>query len=363
MAQQSQGRFRRFLPTPLGRILIIVLAVLVVFATYVYVQVIVAIPAMLIFGLALPIWAGLKRPRFLALAGLVIVLTVAPISTLVITQEILTPVGLASSPTDVPLSGGKQLMQNAGVQPFSGTSSTNFTWTVTVNPQNVPKGNSTPIWLILYVSTCPGATGPSSPYCTQPYPFHQINYTLNPNATAPFLETFHYQIGSNGIWDWQMGIYSKNNSTGKPYFQLLAGDPTYNGIEGPVIGGYATIYSELILTVYFQDFLFLAAPFYFVLLVYMLFKNRERRRKEMQQRAPGPTPPEDTEQTPSPPTKASPLPSSRAPPSTGSAATSATAADELNCPKCNAVVYAGEESCWKCGASLGQLRGKRASPG
>ena len=91
--------------------------------------------------------------------------------------------------------------------------------------------------------------------------------------TSPYTATFHYQIGSDGVWEWQMGVYTKNSTTHVPFFQLLVGDLTYNGIEGPVIGGFGTIYGDLLGSVYFQDILFLAAPFYFVLLIYMLFKN------------------------------------------------------------------------------------------
>lgn len=356
MAQQSKGRFRRFLSTTPGLIVLIVVAFLLVFATYVYVSVVIAIPALLLFGLALPIWAGIKRPRFLAILGLVIVVAVAPIATIVFTQEIMSPVPLANSASGSPFSVGSPVMQNASVHPFNGGASTNFTWKVTIFPQNVPKGNTTPVWLILYISTCPGATGNNSPYCSQPYPLTILNKTLPTSPTGPYTETFAYKIGTNGIWDWQMGIYTKNSTTGVPYFQLLVGDPTYNGIEGPVIGGFSVIYSELILTVYFQDILFLGAPFYFVLLVYMLFKNRERRRKEAQQRAPGPVPPDGgpaTAAAAAAPSKGAPLPSGQNPPgSSGAPPSASAAAQELNCPKCNAVVYAGEATCWKCGAAL-----------
>ena len=348
MAPAPPSRFRRFLLTAPGRIFLIVLAVLVVFASYVYISAIIAIPAMLLFGLAIPIWVGLKRPRYLALAGLAIILTVAPLAAVVITQEVLTPVGLASSSTDLSESNGQAILQNASVAPYTGTTSTNFTWTVTVFPANVAHGNTSPVWLDLYVSTCPGATGNNSPYCSQPYPLTVFNKTL-PNQTAPYTLTFHFQIGANGVWDWQMGLITKNSTTGKPFFQTLVGDPQYNGIEGPVIGGFATIYSELLLTVYVQDLLFLAAPFYFLLLIYMLFKNRERRKKEAQQRAPGPVPPGEPAPAAPPTAGGAPLPSSKQPPGTSA---SASTVPELNCPKCNAVVYAGEKSCWKCGAAL-----------
>ena len=351
MAQKSQGRFRRFLKTRLGQVFLIVLAALVVLATYSLVLAVVAIPAFLLFGLAVPIWSGQKRPGFLAVLGLVVVLVVAPTATILFTQEVRTPVSSADSLTGPGYSNGTAVLQNATVSPYLGSTGTNFTWTVTVFPRNVPADNSTPVELDLFISTCPGATGNNSPNCQQPYPFTLLtNTSLPPNATAPYNVTFHYQIGSNGIYDWQMGIYTKNRTTGVPYFQLLQGDPTYNGIQGPIIGTFTTTYSELVATVYFQDLLFLGAPFYFVLLIYMLFKNRERRRKEAQQRAMGPVPPSAPAgggpQGPS----GAPLPSSKGPPGTPPAVSAPV--QELNCPKCNAVVYAGEKSCWKCGAIL-----------
>ena len=102
MAQQPPSPFRRFLRTPVGRLVLVLLAVAVVFATYAYVSVIIAIPAILLFGLALPIWVGLKRPRFLAVVGLAIILTVGPLANIVFTQDILTPVGSAESATGAP---------------------------------------------------------------------------------------------------------------------------------------------------------------------------------------------------------------------------------------------------------------------
>jgi len=340
--------FRRFLRTRLGGVVLIAVTILVVFGSYVYVEALLAIPVFLLFGLALPIWAGIKRPRFLALSGLVVVLIVAPLSTLVITQDVRTPVPLASSLTDLPGTGGNALLQNAGVSPYTGTTSTTFTWTVTVYPKYMPTGNTTLVNLSLYVSTCPGATSTSPPsWCSAGYPFTQLNHTfsLPPNSTSPITVSFNDTIGSNGIWDWQMGVYTKNSTTGKVYFQTLVGDATYNGIEGPVVGDFGTTYFELLGTIYIDDALFLGAPFFVILLIYALFKNRERRRNEARQRSAGPVPP-----TGGPSEGTEPLsPPATRPATTGSGT---PASPEKTCPNCNAVVYVNETRCWKCGADL-----------
>ena len=345
MARQQSGRFRSFAQTPPGKVFLVAVALVMTFASYVYVETLVAIPAMLLFGLAVPIWLGLKAPRFLALSGLVILLLVAPISNLVITQDIMTPIGASASGTALPDGNGGAVLSNAVVSPYVGGTSTNFTWTVTVSPQYIPKGNSTPLFLTLYVSTCPGATGNNSPVCTTPYPYYQFNDTSVANISAEANATFHFQIGSVGIWDWQMSIAMRNLSTGNLTYIFLVGDPTYNGIEGPVVGTYWTTYESLLLTIYFDDFLFLGAPFYFVLLIYMILKRRERSRADAVRRAQAPPTPADAGPS---------LPSSpeggggAAVPPTSTAPTVAEGA----CPNCGAVVYAGEKTCWKCGAQL-----------
>ena len=345
MARQQSGRFRSFAQTPPGKAFLVAVAILITVGSYAYVETLVAIPAMLLFGLAVPIWLGLKAPRFLALSGLVILLLVAPLSNLAITQDIMTPIGASASGSTLPNGNGGSVLNNALVSPYVGGTSTNFTWTVTVYPQYIPSGNSSPLFLTLYVSTCPGATGNNSPNCASGYPYYQFNDTSIANITSETNASFHFQIGSIGIWDWQMSVAMRNLSTGNLTYIFLVGDPTYNGIEGPVVGTFWTTYESLLLTIYFDDFLFLGAPFYFVLLIYMILKRRERSRADAIRRAQAPPTPQDAGPS---------LPSTTGNAGGGAAPAAATGptVQEGACPNCGAVVYAGEKTCWKCGAQL-----------
>lgn len=346
MQQQQKGGFRRFLVTPVGKALLVAATILVVFASFVYIQTIVAIPVFLLFGLALPIWIGIKAPRFLALSGLVVILLVAPVANAVISQEILTPLSPASSGTGLPYSNGSSpVLQNAFVTPYTGGSSTNFTWQVTIYPQYLPYPNSSLEWITLYISSCPGATGNSSPYCSPPYTLWSLNDSSIANATAPTMVTFHYTIGTQGIWDWQMELAFRNGTAGNTSYMLLVGDATYNGLEGPVVGTYSTVYLALLPTLYVDVLLFLGLPFYIVLLIYMVIKSRQRRREDAARRAAGP-----------PPTEESGSGGSAAAPSVGTPgpapASGVPVPTEGACPNCGAVVYANETTCWKCGASI-----------
>lgn len=351
MQQQQTGRFRRFLQTRIGRVLLLAVAIVVVFAATGYVSPLVGIPAMLVFGLALPIWAGYKAPRYLALSGLVILLLVAPLANVALTQQIMTPIGASSSSNSAPVGNGGSVLQNALVTPYVGGTGTNFTWTVTVYPQYIPTGNSTPLWINLYISNCPGATTNDSSLCTPPYPFVDLNLSWV-NGTSTY--EFHHQIGSLGIWDWQLSVTVRNVASSALYDIFLTGDPTYNGIEGPVVGTFGDIYTSLLLDVYLEVFLYLGASFYFVLLIYMIFKRRERGKADAARRAAGS--PTAEESGPSLPT------SSKGPGGVGPPSATIASPKEGACPSCGAVVYAGEKTCWKCGASLGPGSGGSPLP-
>ncbi|MGP8077561.1 MAG: hypothetical protein ACLQD8_02525 [Thermoplasmata archaeon] len=253
-------------------------------------------------------------------------------------------------------------LENASVSPFHGISSTEFTWTVTVAPRYVASTDSSPLWVELYISTCPGATSNASSVCSAGYPFIVLTdyFCTDPSTIAtceasvtplaqPVTVSFNYTIGSNGIWEWQMGLGVEDLAAHTPTYTLLVGDPQYNGLEGPVVGSFGTIFEVVLPSVYLEDFLYLGAPFYAVLLLYAVFKNRERKREDAKERNAGPIPPTSAAETAASgaPTAATPLGSAPAakPPS-------GPGKGELACPNCEAVVYPGEAKCWKCGSSL-----------
>jgi hypothetical protein len=354
--QQQRGGFRRFLQTAPGKALLIAITILVTFASFVYVDTLIAIPAFLLFGLAIPIWVGLKSPRYLAISGLVVVLLVAPIANAVITQEVLTPLGTSASDNVLPYGNGGSVMQGAIVSPYTGSTSTNFTWTVDVYPQYLPGGSHSYLdYLELFVSTCPGATTPNSPSCSTPYPFHVLNQTLpatNATNTTLIPVTFHFVIGSENIWEWQMTLAFVNGTSNATNFIPLVGDPTYNGIEGPVVGTYSSVYAALIGTLYIDDLLFLGLPFYIVLLVYLVFKSFQRRRQQRSQDMSRHAAEMSSGGSASPAAPSGPGPGSSTSSPAASSGASAPVATEGACPKCGAVVYANETTCWKCGAPL-----------
>ncbi len=352
MAAQPTGRFRRFAQTPVGKVTLVVISTLLVLGTFAYVSPLLAVPVFLFTGLAIPIMSGVKRPRFLAVSGLVVLLAVAPVANVVYTQMLLTPVPAAASDPLSPYGAGGSVLQNASVAPFSGDSGTNFTWTVTFDPTHLAAELNKTNWsndtLQLYISTCPGATAKNASYCGSGYPFTILNYSFAARPVGPTEITFHHIVGTDGVWSWQMGLLVQNNTTHNFSRILLVGDPTWNGIEGPVVGGFTTVYGALLLDLYVTEFLYLGAPFYVLLLLYMLLKSRERRRQEALQRVPRPVSPGGPAGETGPGSK---LP--EGPPGPGQlAGAPGPAAGENACPSCQAVVYPGEKSCWKCGTSL-----------
>jgi len=356
MQAEPAGGFRGFLRSTPGRVAWILLTVGIVFATFAYVSTLLAIPVMLVVGLALPIYAGLKRPRFLALGGLVVLIAVAPIATVVFTQELLTPPGPGSSSSSFPDGSGGAVLTDATLSPFVGSTSTTFTWNVTIYPKFLSSLDNGTNWskdsVQVYISTCPGATSANSTYCSGGFPL----IILQDNLTAPpangTVLTFQHRVGASGIWSWQMALVLANKTDpSNPTFIRLSGDPTYDAMEGPIIGGFATVYGALIGPIYLDEFIYVGIPFFFILLLYMWFKSREARRKQAIKRA------AREMAAASGGTAAQPAGGAAAPGPGGPAGGAAPAGPgEATCPSCGAVVYPNETKCWKCGAGLSPLK-------
>ncbi|MFZ0892684.1 MAG: zinc ribbon domain-containing protein [Thermoplasmata archaeon] len=351
---ERKGGFRAFVATRWGRIALIALATLVLFASLAYLGVLIAIPAFLIFGLAVPILGGMKRPRYLATLGIVALLIATPAFTVFYAQELRTPSSPGSSDPSLPNGNGNSVLQNAQVSPFLGNSGGTYNFSVSVYPQYIPPGNGTPQWLNVWVSTCPGATGSSPPpssNCGTPYPLVVGNYTFPPNTNGTTLVEIPLALNGNNVWWFQMGLAVRNinastNKSTPNYWIFLNENNGYSGgIEGPVTGDFFTTLEGVILGLYVEVFLYVGGVFFFALVVYIWFKRREANRKEEAARA------ESNAQAP-PANPGSGPTNLAAPPGTAAGSSIASTVDERRCPNCQAVVYPNETSCWKCGVSL-----------
>ena len=361
MASEPTGGLRGFFRTAPGKVAFLLIVIGATFGTFTYVSTVLAIPLLMVMGIGFPLYLGLRRPRFLALSALVVLVVVAPLSTLVFSDELLIPPAAVSSPGAGPYEIGGSVLQNATISPFSGGSGTNFTWNVAVYPRFLQSSLNGTNWsndsLKLFVSTCPGATSSNTSYCGGAFTLITLSQRFASRAgpSNGTVFTFHQPIGGKGIWSWQIQLVIQNvSNASNPSLISLSGDPTFNGVEGPIVGGFATAYGALIGTVYEIELIYLGLPFYFVLLLYVWFKQRETRRKQMIRRAaqamaaagaPGQS------STPGAPSGGPPGPSAAAP-----------ASSELACPSCGAVIYANETKCWKCGASLGAPTGGTPLP-
>lgn len=337
--------FRDFFRSTPGKIAFLLISIGALFGSFAYLGALLAIPVMLIAGLALPLYLGLRRPRFIALAALVTLLVVAPLATIVFTENLLVPPASVGSLSSPPYGSGGSVLANASVSPFSGTTTTNFTWTVQVYPKYLDSRYNGTNWsqvkLELFISTCPGANNTTESYCPAGYPFFVQYIPFGAAPTDGTLLTFHIRIGENGVWSWQMALSLPNATKPlRPTLILLAGDPNYNGVEGPIVGGFGTVYQALIEDIYLYEFVYVGIPFFFVLLLYVWYKGREARRKQAGRAA----------------VKAlsgggaAGTAAGTGPPSGGG--TPGPAPGEAACPSCGAVVYPNEPKCWKCGTTL-----------
>jgi len=344
---KERGGVKAFLASPMGRIALVVLATLTLLGSFLYLGPFLAIPTFLLFGLAVPIYTGWKRPRQLAAAGLVVLLVAAPVASLAESSSLRTPVDAASSSTDFPYGNGSPVLERAIAVPFTGAEGGSYNFTVTVNPQNVPTNDSAPLWVDLFVSTCPGATGNASPICAPGYPFYEANRTMPNPFNASLVVNFTLVLPGANLWWWQMGaaVHTPANSSNLTWIFLDVSNG-YGGVQGPVSGDYVSTLALVLVPVYEAMFLYPGSVFFFALLIYLLVKSREaRRRREASlsgAELSGTPPPADAPVT----TPVAPKP--------GPA--------EKACPNCGAVVFPNETNCWKCGVALTSATSAPAPP-
>jgi membrane protein implicated in regulation of membrane protease activity len=334
----SPRGWRGFATKPLGQIVLIVVGVLALGSTAIFLGGFIAILVLLIFGLALPIYLGLKVPARLAILGVVILLLAAPVAAVLFAQETSEPPGAASSYGE----NNGNVLQNGFATPYLGSGGQTYTFEVTVYPAYTYP-NTTLENLTLFISTCPDATiaNQSGLGCATPFPSYlqTINLTgtnLTPSRTFTYNQSLP---GQNIYWwvIWATFIYTSNHTECDTNCIFLNPNSGYPDIEGPVTASYAGLLAIIIVPIYLDVLVYPGIGFFAALLFYTWFKARERRRKAEAAGMVGPS-------GPTPPGTGGP--SSGAPPSTGASAS------EMRCPKCNAVVYATEAQCWKCGTPL-----------
>lgn len=344
---QQGNSVKNLVAKPVGRLLIAGLATATLVGSFLFLSPIISIPTFLFFGLAIPIYLGWKRPRQLAIMGLAVLLVAAPVGSLWEADLIRQPSPTAASDTYLPYGNGGAVLQNAQVHPFTGSGGGTYNFSVEVFPQYVPANTSGLLWVELFVTTCVGATGNSSPYCPSPYPFYSPNATLPSNLSAPFTVYFNQVLPGQNIWWFQFATAYRSGPDQNITWIFLDPGNGYGAVEGPVSGDYTSTVEAVIPSLYQDMFFYPGAVFFIALLIYYVFKRREAARQGGGGTAgPGPT----AAGGPTGPTG----PSSTAPAPPGSAPVGAApaGAPEQHCPNCNAVVYANETSCWKCGTAL-----------
>ncbi|MGC2288836.1 MAG: hypothetical protein WA688_03155 [Thermoplasmata archaeon] len=334
---QRRNSIKAFFAKPLGRIALLAIIALALAGASIYLGYLIAIPVFLLVGLALPIYLGWTRPRTLFLVGLSALLVAGPIVTAGTVSLLMTPSPAVNGEVFLPHT--QSPLQNATVHPYTSTGSGTFTFVVDVNPAFLPNGSQPEVlWIDFFLSTCPNAESNNSSSCggLNAYPYHFANFTYE-SASAQTV-TFSENIGGVNVWWWTMGA-AYNNSTGGVSWTYLQPTNGYTTVEGPVTGGYLSIYTLILPAIYFTVFIYPGLVFFLGVLVYLFLKMRQKRRAGGAPSVPAPM-------APAAPT------SPGSPPSTGAAPSGAPSRPELACPKCGAVVYPGESRCWKCGTPL-----------
>lgn len=335
---QRLGGVKAFAGTPVGRAVFVAIAILVLTGCFVYLGTLLAIAAFLLFSLAIPIYLGWKRPRQLAVAGLVVLLIASPLASVLATEQFRTPAPGAASSSQAPDGYGGSVLQNARVVPYTGAAGAIYQFSVDLHPNFAPPNTRGLLWVAVYVSTCPGALSPSSSLCPQPFSFASANVTFANGTTTARTVLLNVTLNGTGIWWWNMATAVRNSTSGNVSWIWVVASGGYNAIQGPVSGDFASTLAIVIPSVYVTMFFYPGLVFFAALLLYALFKSREARRKREESGPPAPPLGPGTGGTASTP----PAPRS-----------GGTTQGETKCANCGAVIFAGETTCWKCGVAVG----------
>ena len=333
---KPKGTVRGFVATPLGKACLVALSAAILTLSIAFTGFFVAIPAFVIFGLGLPIYLGWKRPRQLAIAGLVALLIAGPAVSAIYTVEVRQPTPpVASTPETNATGVSGSALQNAYVTPFLGSGGSTFHFSTEVYPTYFGAGqNLTEI--VLYISTCEYAvTLNSSPDCSGPSLLHYANESFAKSPSSPITVGFNVTLGAENIWYWTIGAGVRNESSGVYTWVWVVPPYGYDAVPGPVTGDWFSTFGMLTPGILFQTFLYPGLVYGIALMLYVFLKNREARRKGT--RDPGMLPPP----RPGEPGALAPGADPAAPPP-----------KERACPNCQAVVYPHEVRCWKCGTDL-----------
>lgn len=309
-----------------GKGVITAFATLALIGGFLELGVLVTLVTFLFLMLAVPIYVGWRRSRELAVAALVAVLIAAPITGAIYSAELRTPVPTVDSMT----TNGGSVLTNAHVSPFAAATGSTFTFSVTINPQYLPAGAHGPEYLVVYLSTCPGATAGNLSVCGGGgYPFWELNHTFAAPVNATTDVSLSRTLNLASFWWWLMA-FVYNGSDNQTQWIWVGVSDTGSGIQGPISGDFTSTLLLILPTIYEAFTIYFLLVYLAVLVIYMFLKNRESRRN----------PPNWTPTLPGAP-----------PP--GGGTTAGRPAIERSCPACGAVVYPEERACWKCGAPLG----------
>jgi hypothetical protein len=343
-AHQGFGaRLKLFGRTPVGFALLVLLIVAISGLLVGALGLPVGAALMLVVAFGVPVYLGWKTSLKLLLIVALACLVGSPLfAGLVVTDSAFSPPAILSSTDGV--------LENVSLSPFQANSgSGSFAFNIDTFPSKIPGEYGARLAQVyVWVSNCQYATDSSKPgsnpcYLSPALVFKNFTYDLTPaqqNSTG----SVPIVIDATGLPSGQIFYFIvltavSNKTTGVWYYALNSNiggwsctvQPSYNGCsyaEGPITTGFAGVYELLLLGTYLSVSL-VVAVLVAIILIYNYLKGRERLRKaKAKAAAEG---------------EASPL--SHA---------------EVRCPSCNAVVDAGETTCWKCGKSLSSSGGKAA---